>query len=83
METRSANIPPGGKRVTGSEMRVARINRGKSIRALARDLDVPEQSIRRIEAGQRINLENAKKLADFHGVQVVDLLPPLDERAAA
>jgi ribosome-binding protein aMBF1 (putative translation factor) len=61
--------------MTSQEMRIARINRGVSIRGLAREIDVPEQSIRRIEAGRLISLPYAKKLADWHGVQVTDILP--------
>lgn len=55
------------------------MNRGQSIRGLARELGVPEQSIRRIEDGDGIRLDRAKKVADWHGVQVVDL-PAFDTR---
>lgn len=61
--------------MTPEQMRIARINRGISIRGLARELEVPEQSIRRIERGQGITLPYAKKLADWYEVQVTDLLP--------
>jgi transcriptional regulator with XRE-family HTH domain len=71
--------------MTGQQMRVARLNRGKSIRGLARDLDIPEQAIRRIEAGFGIRVDRAKKLADWHGVLVTDLpaFDPDDQQAAA
>lgn len=66
--------------MTADDMRRARINRGVSIRGLAREIDVPEQSIRRVEGGGMISLPYAKKIADWHGVEVLDILP--DEVAA-
>jgi ribosome-binding protein aMBF1 (putative translation factor) len=66
--------------MTPGEMRRARMNRGVSIRGLAREIEVPEQSIRRIESGRPISLPYAKKVADWHGVEVLDILP--DEVAA-
>lgn len=68
--------------MTGEELRIARINRGISIRGLARELGVPEQSIRRLEGGIGISLPYAKKIADWHEVQVTDILP-VEPRAAA
>lgn len=52
-----------------------RLNRGLSVRALARECEVPEQAVRRLEAGERITPGNAKKIADFFGVKVTDLPP--------
>lgn len=52
-----------------------RLNRGYTIRGLAREIDVPEQAVRRLEGGERISPASAKKLADFFGVQVTDLPP--------
>lgn len=69
--------------MTGDEVRRARINKGRSIRGLARDLEIPEQSIRRIEGGDGIRLERARKLADWLGVEVVDLPGMLPEELAA
>lgn len=63
------------------ELAAARLNAGYSIRSLARHLDVPEQSIRRLEDGERIHPANAKKVADFFGVRVTDLMP-IDREAA-
>lgn len=65
--------------MTGKEVRVARINEGLSIRALAREIDVPEQTIRRLEGGEAISLSYAKKLADHFDVTVLDLMPDLLE----
>lgn len=58
-----------------------RLNRGFSIRALADKLDVPEQSIRRLESGAGVHPANAKKIADWAGCTVVDLMP-VDREAA-
>ncbi len=68
--------------MTGEQLRVARINEGFSIRCFAREVGVPEQTIRRLETGQPISLPNAKKLADHFGITVLDLMPDLAERAA-
>jgi transcriptional regulator with XRE-family HTH domain len=60
----------------------ARLNEGLSIRALARELGIPENSIRRFERGDGLlRPANAKLVADRFGVQVTDLLP--FEREAA
>lgn len=56
-------------------LREERVNRGYSIRALARELNVPEQTIRRAEVGQAPSIANAHKLAEFYGVKVTDLWP--------
>ena len=53
----------------------ARLNAGYSIRGLARELDVHEHAIRRLEAGEGAHPASAKKVADHFGVQVTDLLP--------
>jgi ribosome-binding protein aMBF1 (putative translation factor) len=58
------------------DLKTARLNAGLSIRGLAREIDVPEQSIRRFEAGDGgLHPANAKRIADRFGVQVTDLLP--------
>lgn len=69
--------------MTGDDLRIRRLNRGVSIRGLARELSIPEQSIRRIESGEGIRLDRAAKFAEWHGVQVVDLPAFSGERAAA
>lgn len=53
----------------------ARINKGHSIRGLARELGVSEPTIRRIEKGEPVRPESAKPVADYFGVQVTDLMP--------
>lgn len=59
-----------------------RLNAGYSIRGLSRELGVPEQSIRRLEAGLGITPANAKKIADFYGLTVVELLHNAERQAA-
>jgi ribosome-binding protein aMBF1 (putative translation factor) len=58
-----------------------RVNRGYSIRALAAELDVHQHTIRRLEAGEGVHPSAAKKVADFIGCKVTDLLP-LEKEAA-
>lgn len=57
------------------------LNLGLSRRGYARKLGVPEQSIRRLEAGLGIHPASAKVVADDLGVKVTDLMP-LDKEAA-
>lgn len=63
------------------DLTTARINAGFSIRGLADRLDIGEHSIRRLEAGEIVHPATAKKVADFFGVLVTDLMPI--EREAA
>ena len=53
----------------------SRLNAGYSLRGLAAHLDVPEGSIRRLENGEGVTPANAKRVADFFGLKVTDLLP--------
>jgi ribosome-binding protein aMBF1 (putative translation factor) len=60
----------------------ARLNEGLSIRGLAKEVNVPEHSIRRYESGEGgLHPGNAKRIADRFGVKVTDLLP-LGQEAA-
>lgn len=61
--------------MTPEQMRTNRINRGFSIRALARELQMPEQTVRAAEKGETPSIANAHKLAGFHGVKVTDIWP--------
>lgn len=63
-------------------LREAYLNQGFSRRAFAREVRVPEQSIRRLENGLGITPAYAKRVADYFGIKVTDLLP-LDTGAAA
>ena len=65
------------------DLRVARINKGHSVRGLARESGTRENTIRRLERGLSVRPESAKPLADFFEVQVTDLMPLDPEKAAA
>lgn len=60
---------------TAINLAEARVNRGHSIRGLARHIDVPEQTIRRAERGERVTPENAFKIATFFDLKVTDIWP--------
>lgn len=68
---------------TTFDLPTSRVNAGLSIRALARELEIPEASIRRLEGGGGISLAYAKKIADHFGVTVLDVLPGALDRSAA
>jgi len=61
--------------MSGFNLTAERVNRGLSIRALAREMGVAEQSLRRLEAGERVTPAIAKRIADYFGVKVTDLGP--------
>lgn len=66
--------------MTPEELRRERLNRGFSRRALAREIEVPEQTLRRLEEGLGVTPMYAKRVADFYGVKVTDIL---DEQPSA
>lgn len=68
---------------TPFDLPTTRVNAGLSVRALARELDIPEGSIRRLESGGGMSLAYAKRIADFFGVTVLDVLPDALDRSAA
>jgi ribosome-binding protein aMBF1 (putative translation factor) len=57
------------------DLKRERVNKGHSIRGLARELKTHEATIRRLEQGLPVRPESAKPVADYFGVQVTDLLP--------
>lgn len=57
------------------DLETARINKGHSIRGLARELNISEPTIRRLEKGEPVRPESAKPVADYFDVQVTDLMP--------
>lgn len=65
----------------GFDLRAERLNRGLSRRQAAKTIGVPEPTLRRLEQGEGAYPANAKKVADFFGVQVTDLMP-LEREAA-
>lgn len=66
---------------TTDQIREHYLNQGLSRRAYAEKIGVPEQSLRRLEAGLGVHPANAKIVADDLGVKVTDLMPV--EREAA
>lgn len=70
---------------TTFDLALARYNAGYSIRGLAKVAGVAEQSVRRLETGERVHPSTAKKIADVFGVQVTDVMPfePTEPKAAA
>ena len=54
---------------------MARVNGGFSQRSLAAHLGVADNAIRRLENGENVHPATAKKVADYFGVQVTDLMP--------
>lgn len=63
------------------DLKPARLNRGHSVKSLARELDIHEHSLRKLENGGGVHPATAKRVADYFGVQVTDLMPI--EREAA
>jgi transcriptional regulator with XRE-family HTH domain len=57
------------------DLRAERLNRGLSLRQAAREMGVPEQSIRRVEADLGVTPQNAFKIASFYGYKVTELWP--------
>lgn len=56
-------------------LKAARLNRGLSIEALAKQVGVPAHVIRHAESGGRPRPENALRIAEFFGCQVTDFWP--------
>lgn len=69
--------------MTTDEMVRERVNRGFSRRRLAREINVPEQTLRRAERGEGVSLQYAKRIADFYGVLVTDIWPVEEPEATA
>lgn len=60
----------------------ARLNRGLSRRQAAVEIGIAQASLRSLEEGGTIHPAGAKKVADFFGVQVTDLMPVTPARLA-
>jgi ribosome-binding protein aMBF1 (putative translation factor) len=60
-----------------------RLNRGLSIPALAREIDVADHVIRHAEKGGIPNPANALKIASFFGGRVTDFWPANQPNGAA
>lgn len=58
------------------DLKTARLNAGLAQRELAETCGVSRETIRRLEAGEGgAHPSNAKKVADYFGIQVTDLIP--------
>lgn len=58
-----------------------RLRRGKSVAQMAAEIGIPDHVLRYAEKGGRPLPENALKIADHYGVDVIAQWPPM-ERAA-
>lgn len=67
--------------MTSFNLPAARLNAGYSIRGLAAEIGIAEHAIRRLEGGESVHPATAKKVADYFGIKVTDLMP-LDREAA-
>lgn len=63
-----------GDRPVAFDLTKARINAGHSVRSLARELDITPNTLSRLESGLSVHPATAKKIADYFGVQVTDLM---------
>ena len=58
------------------DLEEARVNRGLSLRAAAREIGVDWKTLRRAERGDhRPQARNAFRIARFYGLQVTDIWP--------
>ena len=64
------------------DLRTERMNRGLSLDALSKQIDVPRNTISRVENGATPVPETRLKLAEFYGKKVTEIWP-VDEKAAA
>ncbi len=65
------------------DLAAERLNRGLSLTAAAKEIDVPLNVLSRAEAGDgRPHPANAFKIADFYGYKVTDIWP-LDQKVKA
>lgn len=64
------------------DLRRERLNKGLSIRGLARELHLADGTVRRIEEGELPLPATAKVIADFFEVGVIDVAPGLFEENA-
>lgn len=58
----------------GFDLAKARVNRGHTPRSLAAEVGIDARTLHRLERGEAVHPSKAKKVADYFGVQVTDLL---------
>jgi transcriptional regulator with XRE-family HTH domain len=63
-------------------LRAERLNRGLSVRELADEVGVDRRVIARLEDGGTAHPANVKRVADYFGCKVTDLISIDVERAA-
>lgn len=62
----------------------ARLNAGHTVRTLALELDMDYRTVARLEEGKPVHPAKAKKVADYFGIRVTDLMAAeLDSKATA
>lgn len=62
-------------------LREARLNRGLSARQVALEIGIAQETFRRLEDGEPVHPSSAKKVADYFGVRVTDLMPAQETAA--
>jgi len=70
------------RHVTGQDIRIARINAGLSVRALATDLGISAATLTTIERDGTVSPSKAKPVADWMGCKVTELEPFAKEVAS-
>lgn len=70
-------------RARGERMRQLRRERGLSQEDVARELDVTAKTYGNWERGLGIHPKNARRVADYFGVDIGEILEPADDSAAA
>ena len=71
---------------TRFDLRSARLNAGHTVSSLAKEIEIDQRTLARLEAGVPVHPAKAKKVADYFEVQVTDLMSPVraeTPRAAA
>lgn len=64
------------------DLRAERLNRGKSIEAMAADIGVTKRVLQAAENGARPHPPNALKIATFYGKTVTEMWPTEEASAA-
>lgn len=61
----------------------ARVNRGHTARSLAAEVGIDARTLLRLERGEAVHPAKAKKVADYFGVRVTDLMHADDDSKVA
>lgn len=60
-----------------------RLDSGGEVVDTAREAGIGTRTLHKIEAGETVQVDSLKRLADFYGVRPSELLAPADFEAAA